>query len=363
MTRLALKLLPLLALILLPGCVVGYNSVLFATKSNAGFDFDAAPPTAELAISRVEGVIEPTFEGGRTLPVMASFKTEGEGLFAGGVGQTFTTGDAAVVMATLYGDEFPHAGPGLDWEEHVAHRFDSALVLDNKPKIKLRDVDFARNDVKPVFFGTSTSLGLKVSWSGIRGPNPDSLHLGYKRKELAWAPISMEVATNGAGGTEMRADEGGADAIEAEPVESQDTTYHMRVPSLLATIDASGDVRTPQQARFDWLQYFATGRSATALALRREVRLAMLRRLDPAATFDEIEGTYGPDESSAIIKEWLDNDDEARSRRAALRDWIEANAPRQEGVAPDITTWRLADEYAESRSRAIIALDIANRDH
>jgi hypothetical protein len=324
MIRMPLHLLLLFALGLLPGCVVGYNSVLFATKSNVGFDFDAAPPTAELSISRVEGVIEPTFEGGRTLPVMASFKTQGEGLFAGGVGQTFTTGDAAVIMATLYGDEYPQAAPDVNWEEQVAKKFDSALTLRSKPQLPGEVPPFATTEVKPVFFGTTTSLGLKVSWSGMSGPNPDSLHLGYKRKELAWAPISMEIEQEGGEGSDVgsaEADPAASGMVRPAP---PGAVYHMRVPSLLATIDASGDLQTSEQARFDWLQYFATGRSATALALRRDVRQAMLRRLDPEAT-QSLAAEFSATADSACIEAWLDEtaDEDPNPRREMLKTFIE----------------------------------------
>jgi hypothetical protein len=311
----------LLMIPLCSGCVVGYDSVLFATKSNVGFDFDSAPPTAELAISRVEGVVEPTFEGGKTLPVMASFKVRGEGLFAGGVGQTFTTGEAAVIMATLYGDKFSNLGENLNWKTDVESKFDSALVLSAEPKVNINGISFATTDVKPVFFGTTTSLGLKVSWSGMSGPSPDSLHLGYKRKELAWAPVSMEVEELDDGDT---ADQNGED-------DTGKKQWHMRVPSLLATIDASGDAKTTDRAEFDWLQYFATGRSASALALRQEVRQAMLSRLDPSAAFDSIPGVVLSVEQAKLplTREWdsLNSDPTANAATIAIFDEEAARIP------------------------------------
>ena len=46
----------LLAMVLVQGCVAGYNSALFATRSNIGFDADIGPPAnLEIAISRYEG--------------------------------------------------------------------------------------------------------------------------------------------------------------------------------------------------------------------------------------------------------------------------------------------------------------------
>lgn len=249
-------LLLLIAITTMPGCGIGTNSLLFVTKSNVGLDFDAKPPTAEVAISRVEGVVEPVFKNGETLPVMASFRTEGSGLFAGEIGQTFTTGDAALVMAFLYGDgdhEFePLKG---NWEKKVGVPFDSSLDVTLESPEK---ESFNEKSVRPVFFGTSTSFGAKLSWSGMTAAYPDSLHVGYRRKEFALAPISYS-------------EDGGKGKVS--------------VPSLLATIDIEGEAKSVQKSKLKWLQYFATGKAATALALRQNVRRAMIKRLDPTVEF------------------------------------------------------------------------------
>src|SRR5262245_16174552 len=97
--------LPILAS-LLGGCA-GYNHTLFMTKSNVGLDFDSKPPTLEINVSRKEAVIAPSFEGGKTPPVLASFKpgAGGGGSFGSffmGTDQTFAGGDAAMAMAQLY---------------------------------------------------------------------------------------------------------------------------------------------------------------------------------------------------------------------------------------------------------------------
>src|SRR5262245_57749866 len=65
---------------LLGGCALGYNSMLFVTKSNIGLDVDTRPPTAEISIARREGVIAPTFEKGQKPPVLASFRSQFKGL-------------------------------------------------------------------------------------------------------------------------------------------------------------------------------------------------------------------------------------------------------------------------------------------
>ena len=52
-------------------------------------------------------------------------------------------------------------------------------------------------------------------------------------------------------------------------------------PSRIATIDSNYNAEAPKDLKFQWIQYFATGKAATALSLQPDVRIAMLRRLDP----------------------------------------------------------------------------------
>ena len=44
-------------------------------------------------------------------------------------------------------------------------------------------------DTRAFYFATDTSFGLKVGWDGTSGPYPDTLKLGYNRKELAFPPV------------------------------------------------------------------------------------------------------------------------------------------------------------------------------
>jgi len=263
------------------GCSIGKTSTLFVTKSNVGFDASAKPPTFELDISRVEGVVAPQFENGKKLPVMASFKFQNKGAFQPNVGSAFATGDAATTMAALYGDDTP---PG-NWESRAtmvkddALPSDSTLNLDDKPEVKrwlpfwlhktfvdkmFPKPKFLQNDVRPVFFGTDTAMGLKVAWSGMAGGFPDSAQFGYNRKELAFVPITMK--------------DTGAAQGQKHPVA-------MKMSSLMATIDSGVKGLTNENGSptldYGHIQYFATGNAATLLALQRDVRAAMLARLDP----------------------------------------------------------------------------------
>lgn len=288
------KTMIVLSLLALAGCGIGYNRVLFVTRSNAGVDLDAEPPTAEIAVSRTEGVIEPTFEDGKTLPVSASFSSNQGGFasFFAGASSTFATGEAAAAITALYNAEDAIYKGGdqqgkvtyLSTEDPRKTEFTAynGEDLADRPRRKSssgkkKDIDLVEPGLtKPVFLGTDTSFGLKVGWNNPASPAPSSVKLGFNRKELAWAPVSIRQLK-----------------YPADPNANPDSNpnYRVNIPSLLATLDmnvsASG---AAEGTDLNWLQYFATGRAATNLVLRRAVREAMLRRSDPAnaAAFDSL---------------------------------------------------------------------------
>lgn len=254
-----------LAPLLLSGCV-GYNTALFMTKSNMGLDLDAKPPTAEVNIARKEMVIEPVFEGGKTPPVMASFSAQAgnKGLerFLFGVNQTFAGGDSAVTMAKLYDSK---VAPEIKAGE--PNPYDSTLRLKTAPRTFTNwwhRFFFGLQDekaVRPFVFGTDTQFGLKVNWSGAGGPYPDAVKLGFNRKEMAVAPVTLSNATD------------------------------VRIPSFLATVTHTSTGETTgvpnslgEKINVEWLQYFATGQAADNLSRQYGVRKAMLERADPEAT-------------------------------------------------------------------------------
>jgi hypothetical protein len=247
------------------GCA-GRNHILFMTKSNVGLDFDSKPPTLEVTVSRKEVVIAPTFEGGQTPPVAASFKPKagaGSGFanFFLGVDQTFTGGDAALAMASLYASN--QAPPA-----NSLATYNSALTLTKPPRYSgiFRGVPGA-GETRTFIFGTDTTLGLKAAWSGAGGQFPDTVRLGFNRKEFAWAPLSL--TTNRAVTNSMS-----TNAFE---------TYSVKAPSFLATIQSQIDVGASSNGGIRALQYFASGDTATLLALQPAVRVAMIERLDPKA--------------------------------------------------------------------------------
>ena len=148
--------------IVLSGCGIGYNQALFATTSNVGINIDTKPPTAEISIARREGVIAPTFEGGQHPPVYASFGLEAGGFlpFTSSVSGLFAGGHAAAIVS--------NQGPGPGASD--------VICLSELPKdTTFGNAAFGPGDVQPMYFGTDSSFGLKLGWSGTAGPYPDSV--------------------------------------------------------------------------------------------------------------------------------------------------------------------------------------------
>ncbi len=254
------------------GCVAGYNSLLFTTKTNVGLVVDTKPPEVSLDIGRQELLFAPTYEEGKTPPVMASFRFESEKMFNNYLGSAFATGDASVAMSRLYdAGDWPDAkGDGVwsidaeKWRDKE-RLFDSSVALTMAPKYPSFVPREKPGQVRPVLFGTDTSFGFKASWSGMESAFPDYVRLAYQRRELAFAAVTIGPDKD---------DDGNITGLKA------------RTPSLLATVDAKMQVGKFLDTNLEYLQYFASGRAATALAMRKPVREAMLRRLDPESAPD-----------------------------------------------------------------------------
>lgn len=252
----------------LSGCAVGYDSTLFMTKSNIGLDVDSKPPTAEVSIARREAVIGPSFEGGQKVPVLASFRANANPFsrFFFGVQSTFAGGDAALALAE------PAGGPPVS---HGA----AQLCLTTEPRTKSifgRELSIpGPGEVRPFLFGTDTSFGLKVAWSGLTAQMPDTVRLGFNRKEFAWAPLSRR-----------------SGATCKAPGESTDAAnrHVVSMAPFLAVIDSDVTMGLPADAGVKWVQYFATGHAATNLANRDEIRKVVMDRMDPKVSIAADEG-------------------------------------------------------------------------
>ena len=203
-------------------------------------------------------------------------KTKGKNgskdMFAPSVKSTYAAGDAAIAMAALYGDKTDGDGAMNRLNiVNIENKYDSSLKLDKEPEIRqglfetwfpyiFPPQEFQTKFVEPVIFGTDTSLGLKIAWSTVPTPFPDSFRFGFNRTEIGLAPVTMF---------------------------EKDGEFNIKMASLLATVDADVAIESTEEGadlNLDYMQYFATGKAATLLALQEKVRKAMLERLDPAAT-------------------------------------------------------------------------------
>lgn len=235
----------------LMGCVPGYNSVLFATRSNAGLDVDTTPPTTEVTIAREEFVIAPTYENGQTHPVAASFSSDQNFVskFMFGVGSTFSTGEAAYVMASMYNDPSDQ----FTYTRDCVAPYKPKLTKEPSLPHGLKYVK--KGQVKPVIFSTDTVLGLKIGWGAPNATTPTSIKAGFNRKEVAFTPIAIQ--------------------------DCGSNIFSVNIPSLLATVDGQAVLDESAGDNLTYLQYFATGIAATELSKQFDVRKAMLSRLDP----------------------------------------------------------------------------------
>src|SRR5712671_1370068 len=145
--------------LLLAGCA-DVNSVLFVTDSSLGINVEGKPPTVSIAYDRTEGYFAPRYENGAVPPVVASIGVGGS-IFSPRVRQVYATGAAAVKAVKT-----PNAEDG--------------------PKQLTGDLAKRRL----AFFGTSTTTGAKIGFTGD-GP-PDSFVFGYRRKEMSYLPLGCK---------------------------------------------------------------------------------------------------------------------------------------------------------------------------
>ncbi len=190
----------------LEGCTSLKENVVFVTKTSLGIDFDGTPPAASIAYDRTEGYFGPRYENGAVPPVVAKISSDG-GIFDRNVKQYYATGTA------------------------------SNLLTGSSAKTSATSL---KGDAKPMFFGTSTTLGIKI---GFTTTLPDSFTFGYRRKEASLIPLGH--ITDSSSGT---------------PVVKH------AYPSVIGVFTTDTKAKTPSDSSFGLSQFFATGTAAEALA-------------------------------------------------------------------------------------------------
>jgi hypothetical protein len=234
----------------LSGCANPQLDTVFYTVTNMGVNFDSRIPAAEIALSRREGVLQPEFEGGVHLPVIATSESR-PGLLEGRVTATFIGGAAAEIAAreSKVTDETKllERGPGIVCVTKLPDGTNGRLALPGP------------GATRPFIFGTSTNYGLFVGWDAPGTYIPETVRLGYTRRELAIASVFA------AGDC--------PDAIKSHFATGANQAVAM--PSFLATIDGGNRVGTPQTTSIAVRQSFATGSAARLLANDPKLRTAL----------------------------------------------------------------------------------------
>ena len=225
--------------LLFTGCTLGKKSVLFTTKTSVALDIDAEPPTFDIGFSRKEGTVAPVYPTGEVLPQMASYHGDA-GMFKLGAGQSFATGNAALLLAKYYSS--PSDPDYLDQE-----------ILEAEIKNRSLATVPSSNNKKRYFFGTDTSFGAKIHFNAALSGAPTSFSVGYKRKEAAYTPIIT--TTN------------------------QDGELREGLPSLLGTSGLSVSAVTASGTSVRNSQFFATGAAAEYLAAQRAIRQSIGARI------------------------------------------------------------------------------------
>lgn len=221
------------------GCATGKDSIIFVTKTSVAIDVDTNPSTFDVGYGRYEGSIAPVADDGQVLPLLSSISSEGgisSNVFGSGVTQNFGVGNAAVIMSQYLGST---SNPAEDSRTNFANIIIPANV---SGKIKTG---------KRYFFGTKTTFGFTTSFAAERGYTPDSISLGYKRKEFAYIPIKQ----NGASGSET-----------------------LSIPSMLATAGTSASAGL-NQSGFSVSQFYATGQAANYLAAHPTIRNSVISKI------------------------------------------------------------------------------------
>ena len=215
-------------------CAPMQDHVVFVTKTSMAVDFDSEPPAASIGYDRVEGYLGPRADDGSVPPVLASIQSSG-GAFNSDVRQTYATGAAAVAVARGFSNTAPTPVAN---DETIA------------------------GGLKLMFFGTSSSVGLKVA-GGTAGVT--SATFGYKRKEVSVIPLARIPTAAG-----------------------QPQQY--RYPAVIASIDTTANAVSATGAKLTNAQFFATGLAAEHYARSAAVQAAFSDRSKEALqAFDRAE--------------------------------------------------------------------------
>lgn len=213
------------------------NGGSFLTTTKIAIDGDFTQQALSVGYDRFEGFVGPAYETGAVPPVLARIDADTT-LLAPKVKQFYATGNAAVLSSCPPGTQPKPASAG------AAPSASDPCTLGSAPPMS--------ENKRVMYFGTSSVIGLKA---GFAGDMPDSVTLGYKRKEFSWLPILKPKTPN---------------TPEA-------------YGSVLAAFDLDSSITTLGPTGVQIGQVFATGAAAENLAASDEVRTEVRKRFKELA--------------------------------------------------------------------------------
>jgi hypothetical protein len=275
------------------GCA-GKDSAVFVTTTNIGIDADARPPHATIGYDRYEGYIGPAYANGAIPPVYSKIESNLE-IFNPEVRQMYATGDAARIVTKQAEAQGETGG-------------------DEEPELLV-------GDSRVMLFGTGSNIGLRVTFAGNV---PESLSLGYKRKEFSYIPLGI--------------------VEEEHPKGSGNMVQVHKYGSVLASMDMGVHTETFRDTGISIIQFFATGDAAKNLAripaiqnrFVSEARQSML-------VSEECRDAY--DDASAKLDDALAN---KPGFDLKLTGWL-----TQAGISTNPDMFIICDTYAAQRQNAV----------
>lgn len=157
-------------------CATSPDTVVFVTKTSIGVDVEQQTPGVSVAYDRVEGYLAPRYSGDKIPAVYASFNSNGE-VYNRDVRHVYATGRAAKAIAANQA-----LLARLDKTNKVHNLASFPAVPESRPEIASKPGEKAQ---KTMFFGTSTTIGLKIATADLTG---DTFTFGVKRKEMSVIP-------------------------------------------------------------------------------------------------------------------------------------------------------------------------------
>lgn len=213
------------------GCSTPRDAAVFITKTSTSIaDVDTTPASISIGYDRFEGYAGPRFGNDTAYPVASMIESNGS-VTDRKVRQVFVGGNAALI-ATRKGDG------------------DST---DNKLQTETKE-GAGSSGSRVMVFATGTTTGLKLGFAE-GSPVPNSMTIGYRRKEVALVPVEQDrIGTSVLGSL------------------SNDVSATATTPAAGAGTQGISTTGSGTSVGFGVEQFFATGQAAENLAGKQEIR-------------------------------------------------------------------------------------------